>query len=398
MNGLYQGILATVALAAVGFYIVTVPVLALPVQFFLAGLVGLAITLVLIFVTDYYTSKAYRPVISIGESTKTGAATVMIQGMAVGLESVVIPAITIVAGIVMAYALGESVTPGLGLFGIGIAAVGMLSVTGIVVTIDTYGPVTDNAGGIAEMSGLPKDVRKVTDALDAVGNTTKATTKGYAIGSAALAALVLFADFVEHANQGLPTPLVFSVSNPGVLAGMLLGASAVFLFGALAMVAVGKAAQDVVTEVRRQFREKPGIMRGTERPDYAQCVQIVTKRALKEMAAPALIAVGAPLVVGFLLGPLALGGLLIGVIVAGLVTALFMANAGGAWDNGKKYIEDGAHGGKGSDAHKAAVVGDTVGDPLKDTAGPAINPLIKAINTISVIFAGLIVQFHWLRF
>ncbi|MCA1812440.1 MAG: sodium-translocating pyrophosphatase [Halobacteriales archaeon] len=398
MNALYLGILATCVLAAIGFYVVVVTMLALPIQLYFASLVGLAITLVLIFVTDFYTSKSYRPVKSIGEATTTGAATVMIQGLAVGLESVVIPAITIVGGMTLAYMLGESVSAGLGLFGIGIAAVGMLSVTGIVVTIDTYGPVTDNAGGIAEMAGLPKDVRRITDALDAVGNTTKATTKGYAIGSAALAALVLFADFVEHANQGLPTPLNFSIQNPGVLAGMLLGAAAVFLFGALAMVAVGKAAQDVVAEVRRQFREHPGIMKGTERPDYARCVQIVTKRALKEMAAPALIAVGAPLVVGFLLGPLALGGLLIGVIVAGLVTALFMANAGGAWDNGKKLIEDGIHGGKGSDAHKAAVVGDTVGDPLKDTAGPAINPLIKAINTISVIFAGLVVQFHWLRF
>jgi K(+)-stimulated pyrophosphate-energized sodium pump len=268
----------------------------------------------------------------------------------------------------------------------------------MIVTIDTYGPVTDNAGGIAEMSGLPKEVRHVTDALDAVGNTTKATTKGYAIGSAALAALVLFADYVEHANAGLATPLNFSVDNPAVLAGMLVGAAAVFLFGALAMLAVGKAAQDVVNEVRRQFRENPGIMKGTSKPDYAQCVHIVTKRALKEMAAPALIAVGAPLLVGFILGPEALGGLLIGVIVAGLVTALFMANSGGAWDNAKKYIEDGVHGGKGSDAHKAAVVGDTVGDPLKDTAGPAINPLIKAINTISVIFASLVVQFSWLRF
>ncbi|HEV8361292.1 MAG TPA: sodium-translocating pyrophosphatase [Candidatus Thermoplasmatota archaeon] len=398
MNALYQGIIVTAVLAAVLFYIVTVPVLALPIHFFFASLIGLAITLVLIFVTDFYTSKAYRPVKSIGDASTTGAATVMIQGLAVGLESVVIPVITIVVGMIAAFLLGEAAGPGLGLFGIGVAAVGMLSVTGIVVTIDTYGPVTDNAGGIAEMAGLPKDVRKVTDALDAVGNTTKATTKGYAIGSAALAALVLFADYVEHANEGLTTRLNFSVDNPAVLAGMLLGAAAVFLFGALAMVAVGKAAMEVVNEVRRQFREDKGIMTGKSKPDYARCVAIVTKRALKEMAAPALLAVGAPLVVGFVLGPEALGGLLIGVIVAGLITALFMANAGGAWDNGKKYIEDGMHGGKGSEAHKAAVVGDTVGDPLKDTAGPAINPLIKAINTISVIFASLIVQLAWLRF
>jgi K(+)-stimulated pyrophosphate-energized sodium pump len=398
MNALYAGIIATCVLAAAGFYIVTVPMMALPLPLFGAGLVGLGITLALIFITDYYTSKSYRPVKQIGDSGTTGPATVMITGLAVGLESVVLPVITIVAGIVAAFLLGEAAGPGLGLFGIGIAAVGMLSVTGIIVTIDTYGPVTDNAGGIAEMSGLPKDVRKVTDALDAVGNTTKATTKGYAIGSAALAALVLFADYVEHANEGLAVPLDFSVDNPFVLAGMLLGAAAVFLFGALAMLAVGKAAQEVVEEVRRQFRENKGIMTGKSKPDYARCVTIVTKRALKEMAAPALIAVGAPLLVGFILGPEALGGLLIGVIVAGLVTALFMANSGGAWDNAKKYIEDGMHGGKGSEAHKATVVGDTVGDPLKDTAGPAINPLIKAINTISVIFAALIVQFAWLRF
>lgn len=398
MGALYQGILATVIIAAVFFYVITVPFLGLPVQFFGAGLIGLGITVALIFITDFYTSKSYRPVRQISDAGTTGPATVMIQGLAVGLESVVLPALTIIVGMVAAFFLGESVAPGLGLFGIGIAAVGMLSVAGMIVTIDTYGPVTDNAGGIAEMSGLPKDVRKVTDALDAVGNTTKATTKGYAIGSAALAALVLFADYVEHANEGLAVPLNFSVDNPGVLAGMLAGAAAVFLFGALAMVAVGKAAQEVVNEVRRQFREDKGIMQGTSKPDYARCVQIVTKRALREMAAPALLAVGAPLVVGFILGPAALGGLLIGVIVAGLVTALFMANAGGAWDNAKKYIEDGNHGGKGSDAHKAAIVGDTVGDPLKDTAGPAINPLIKAINTISVIFAALVVEFHWLGF
>jgi K(+)-stimulated pyrophosphate-energized sodium pump len=285
----------------------------------------------------------------------------------------------------------------LGLFGVGLAAVGMLSVTGLVVALDTFGPVTDNAGGLAQMCGMPENVRRVTDALDAVGNTTKATTKGYAIGSAGLAALVMFADFVDHANSTAPTPLAFSVQNPALLAGMLIGAAAVFVFGALAMMAVGHAAREVIEEVRRQFREKPGIMDGSERPDYAHCVSIVTAKALREMIVPTLLAVGLPVVVGFTLGPEALGGLLIAVIVSGLVTALFMANAGGAWDNAKKHIEEGAHGGKGSEAHKAAVVGDTLGDPLKDTAGPAINPFIKAMTTVALLIAALTAQYHWIH-
>jgi K(+)-stimulated pyrophosphate-energized sodium pump len=306
--------------------------------------------------------------------------------------------VTIVIGIVVAFLLGSSGDMQHGLFGVGLAAVGMLSVTGLVVALDTFGPVTDNAGGIAQMSDMPAEVRLVTDELDAVGNTTKATTKGYAIGSAGLASLVLFADYVDHANAAVDVPFTFSLQSPAVLSGLLIGAAAVFVFGALAMRAVGHAAGEVIEEVRRQFREKPGIMLGTDKPDYAHCVRIVTTRALREMIVPATMAVALPVGIGFILGADALGGLLIGVIVSGLVMALFMANAGGAWDNAKKYIEEGAHGGKGSEAHKAAVVGDTLGDPLKDTAGPAINPFIKAITTIAVLIAGLVAQHSLMNF
>jgi K(+)-stimulated pyrophosphate-energized sodium pump len=397
MGALHRATLVTCALAAVGFYIITVPVLELPLAFFGAAFVGLVITVVLIFITDYYTSQHFRPVRRIVGGSASGTATTMIEGMAIGLESVAIPVLTIAVGMVVAFLLGEAGGAGLGLFGVGLAAVGMLSVTGIVVALDTFGPVTDNAGGLAQMAGMSAEVRRVTDALDAVGNTTKATTKGYAIGSAGLASLVLFADFVDHANSVSETPLAFSVQNPALLAGMLVGAAAVFVFGAQAMIAVGHAAREVIEEVRRQFREKPGIMAGTEKPDYAHCVDIVTRRALREMILPTLMAVCLPLGIGFTLGAEALGGLLIGVIVSGLVTALFMANAGGAWDNAKKHIEDGAHGGKGSEAHKAAVVGDTLGDPLKDTAGPAINPFIKAITTIAVLIAALVARYHWLN-
>jgi K(+)-stimulated pyrophosphate-energized sodium pump len=397
MAALHGATLVTCALAAIGFYVVTVPVLQLPLPYFGAAIVGLVITVVLIFTTDYYTSKHFRPVRRIAGGSASGTATAMIEGMAVGLESVAIPVVTIVVGIIIAYLLGAAGELNHGLFGVGLAAVGMLSVTGLVVALDTFGPVTDNAGGIAEMGNMPPEVRKVTDALDAVGNTTKATTKGYAIGSAGLASLVLFADYVDHANAAAPAPLEFSLQSPAVLAGLLVGAAAVFVFGALAMRAVGHAAGEVIEEVRRQFREKPGIMGGTEKPDYAHCVRIVTTRALKEMIVPAALAVVLPVGVGFTLGGEALGGLLIGVIVSGLVMALFMANAGGAWDNAKKYIEEGAHGGKGSEAHMAAVVGDTLGDPLKDTAGPAINPFIKAITTIAVLIAGLVAQHHWMN-
>ncbi len=392
MNALYMGVIGTVVLSAIGFYVVTVTLLGLPIELFFASLVGLAITLALVFITDYYTSTKFKPVQSVADASRTGSATNIIQGLAVGLESVFVPVLIICAGMIGAYLLGNTLGAGMGLYAVATAAVGMLSVTGMIVSLDTYGPVTDNAGGIAEMSDLPAEVREVTDALDAVGNTTKATTKGYAIGSAGLAALVLFADYVEHAS-GSGARISFDISNVYVLVGLLLGAAVVFLFSSYLMRAVGRAAYSVVVEVRTQFKEKPGIMKGTEKPDYARCVSIVTRSALKEMALPGSLAVITPLAVGFLLGAQTLGGFLIGIIVAGLVMAIMMSNGGGAWDNAKKLIEEGIHGGKGSDAHKAAVVGDTVGDPFKDTAGPAINPLIKAINTIAVIFASVFVAY-----
>ena len=394
MNGLYAGMIVTVIASAVLFtalwYVQFSDVI--PVQFLYAAFIGLALTLALVFVTDYFTSQGYKPVRGIVDASVTGPATNIIQGLAVGLQSVILPIVFVVVALVTSYILGESAGAGLGLYGVAMAAVGMLSVAGMVVALDTYGPITDNAGGVAEMSELPKDVRVVTDALDAVGNTTKATTKGYAIGSAALAALVLFADFVDHSAVAAGKALVFEVSNPFVLSGLLLGAGVVFLFGSYAMAAVGRAANAVVLEVRRQFADGE-IMAGKRKPDYAACVQIVTKAALREMVVPGSLAVGAPLAIGFVLGPLALGGMIMGTIVGGFALALLMSNAGGAWDNAKKSFESGVHGGKGSDAHKAAVVGDTVGDPFKDTAGPAINPLIKAMTTISVIFAGLVVAY-----
>ena len=393
MSALYAGMVATVGVSALGFYGIwqTVFSTVIDVRFLYASFVGLVLTLLLVFITDYYTSQGYKPVKSIVDSSTTGPATNIISGLAVGLQSVFVPVLFVVLAVISSYALGEAAQPGLGLYGIAVAAVGMLSVAGMVVALDTYGPITDNAGGVAEMSELEPEVRKVTDALDAVGNTTKATTKGYAIGSAALAALVLFADFVDHVEIELPagTEVVFGLSDPYVLSGLLLGAAVVFLFSSYAMSAVGRAAHAVVEEVRRQFADGQ-IMSGLRKPDYATCVAIVTRAALKEMVVPGLLAVAAPLLVGFLLGAKALGGLLIGTIVGGFALALLMSNAGGAWDNAKKAFESGIHGGKGSEAHKAAVVGDTVGDPFKDTAGPAINPLIKAMTTIAVIFGGLI--------
>ncbi|HET6405105.1 MAG TPA: sodium-translocating pyrophosphatase [Candidatus Thermoplasmatota archaeon] len=397
MNALYAGMIATVAVSAIGFAAVWAYIFPeIHVNFLFASFIGLILTLALVFVTDYFTSQGYKPVKGIVDASTTGPATNIIQGLAVGLQSVFIPVLFVVGGIVFSFLLGEFVAVGLGLYGVAMAAVGMLSVAGMVVALDTYGPITDNAGGVAEMSELPPEVRKVTDALDAVGNTTKATTKGYAIGSAALAALVLFADFVDHANvervaRG-EAVLTFDISNPFVLSGLLLGAAVVFLFASYAMAAVGRAAHAVVTEVRRQFADGE-IMAGRRKPDYQTCVAIVTKAALKEMVVPGSLAVAAPLLVGFILGAQALGGMIMGTIVGGFALALLMSNAGGAWDNAKKSFESGIHGGKGSDAHKAAVVGDTVGDPFKDTAGPAINPLIKAMTTISVIFAGLVVAF-----
>ncbi|CAN5811161.1 sodium-translocating pyrophosphatase [soil metagenome] len=391
MNALYRGVFASAGISIVGFLIASWLVfrtfdwtLAPGVDgwfgIFLSSVVGIGVTIGIMYITEYYTSTRYAPVRRVAKASETGAATNIISGMAVGMFSTAYPVLLLVLAAFLAFSFA-------GLYGIAIAAVAMLSVTGMVVAMDTYGPITDNAGGIAEMADLPPEVRRHTDALDAVGNTTKAVTKGYAIGSAALAALVLFADYAERLDLGEGA---FRLNDPIVLIGLLIGAMLPFLFSAFLMEAVGRAAGAVIEEVRRQFREIPGIMEGTGKPDYGKAVDIVTAAALRELVTPGLLAVVAPLLVGFLFGPLALGGLLIGVIASGLMMALMMSNGGGAWDNAKKFIEDGNHGGKGSDAHAASVVGDTVGDPYKDTAGPSINPLIKVINTVALIFAGFI--------
>ncbi len=396
-RALYQGMAVAGIIAAVAFYPITAAMMddltliggrAAPSvgEFYLCALIGLAITALLFVITDYYTSTRFGPVKKTAAASETGHATNIIQGLASGLQATALPALVIVLGIYGAYELA-------GIYGIGVAVMAQLSLTGLIVALDAFGPITDNAGGIAEMADMPEDVRNVTDPLDAVGNTTKAVTKGYAIGSAALAALVLFAAFQIELTEELAKDgkraVVFLINDPDVLIGLLIGGLMVCLFASLSMEAVGRAGGAVVEEVRRQFREKPGIMEGTEKPDYAQCVDIVTKAAQREMILPSLIPIVVTVIVG-VLSVQALGGLLIGVIVVGLFFAILMTAGGGAWDNAKKLIEDGAHGGKGSDAHAASVTGDTVGDPFKDTAGPAINPMIKVANIVAILIIPLI--------